>query len=99
MLHPASLSGRLLEWPPLRFIGRISYGLYLWQELFFSGHFAPEFHPFGPFSHAPLNFVAVFALATVSFFLVERPCMRLGHRLEPPAVEGRPELAPAGASA
>lgn len=95
MLHPNSLSGRFLEWRPLRFIGRISYGLYIWQELFFTGHFAPDLHPFGVFSRAPMNFVAVFVLATLSYYLVERPCMRLGHRLARPAIEGRPELAAA----
>lgn len=34
-LHPSSLSCRILEAAPLRYIGRLSYGLYLWQELFF----------------------------------------------------------------
>jgi len=28
--------GRFLELPPLRYIGRLSYSLYLWQELFLS---------------------------------------------------------------
>ena len=29
-----SVLSRALEWPPLRWIGALSYSLYLWQELF-----------------------------------------------------------------
>jgi len=32
---PGSLLGRFLELAPLRFIGRLSYSLYLWQQLYF----------------------------------------------------------------
>jgi len=39
VLNPANIFGRFLEWSVLRYIGRISYSLYLWQELFFTGHF------------------------------------------------------------
>jgi peptidoglycan/LPS O-acetylase OafA/YrhL len=96
MLHPASLSGRFLEWAPLRFLGRISYGLYLWQEILFTGHFAPGLQVLGKFSRFPLNFAAVLGLAVGSYYAIERPCMRLGHRLAHPALEGRPELRPRG---
>jgi peptidoglycan/LPS O-acetylase OafA/YrhL len=32
--QPGNLLGRVLEWQPLRWIGTISYSLYLWQEIF-----------------------------------------------------------------
>ncbi len=41
VIQPDSLLGRVLEWKPLRWIGTISYGLYLWQELFLP-EIAPE---------------------------------------------------------
>ena len=31
--HPASRTVRVLEWAPLRWVGRLSYSLYLWQSL------------------------------------------------------------------
>lgn len=35
VLHPNSIPGRILESKPIRWIGWISYSLYLWQQLFF----------------------------------------------------------------
>lgn len=92
MLHPESLTGRLLEWRPLRFVGKISFGLYLWQELFFTGHFAPLLRPLGYSGSFLVNASATCILAVLSYYMIERPCMRLGHRIAKPAVEGRPEL-------
>ena len=30
--HPRWLLGRILEWAPIRWVGRLSYSLYLWQD-------------------------------------------------------------------
>ena len=96
VLHPQSLFSQLLELPPMRFFGRISFGLYLWQELFFTDRYlGPGVRYLGFLDSAPWNFIATIALATASYYLLEKPCMRLGHRLAKPAVEGRPELAAA----
>ena len=92
MLHPQSPFSRLLETKPLRFVGRISYGLYLWQQLFVTGHFVPQNPALGFLTTFPASFLVSFALAMASYYWLELPCMRLGHRLARPAVEGRPEL-------
>lgn len=89
LLRPRSWLGRLLEWPPLRFVGRISFSLYLWQMIFLTGFYAPELHPFGDMQRLWVVWPCTFAAALLSFCLVERPSMRLGHRLAPPATEGR----------
>jgi peptidoglycan/LPS O-acetylase OafA/YrhL len=34
VIQPGNSLGRVLEWQPLRWIGTISYSLYLWQEIF-----------------------------------------------------------------
>ncbi len=79
--HPGSLLGRFLELAPLRFVGRISYSLYLWQQLFFVGHFHPDASTLGPLQRVPFNLTATFACALASYYLLEKPAMHFGHRL------------------
>ncbi len=75
------IGNRLLEWSPMRAIGRVSYGIYLWH--------LPVFYVVGRYgqswSHemrvlAALVGTAVCALA--SWFLIERPALRLKARFE-----------------
>jgi peptidoglycan/LPS O-acetylase OafA/YrhL len=88
--------GRLLNLRPVAFIGVMSYSLYLWQQLFLTNQnttFTGRF---------PLNLLFVFLAAGISYYLIERPCLRLRRRFLKPAhrmaVEDVPaagELAPA----
>jgi peptidoglycan/LPS O-acetylase OafA/YrhL len=87
ILNPATYLGIALEWAPLKYLGRISYSLYLWQELFFTGHLYVGF-PLGILQRTPLRFVAAFAIAMASYHLLERPLIKLGHKLAPPATPG-----------
>ena len=68
-----------LERGPLRWMGRISYGLYLWQQLFLVSHSA------GTLTAAARGFLpllaAVFAAASASYYLMERPVLRYGRGL------------------
>ena len=91
VLHPDNWLGQILEFAPLRFIGRISYSLYLWQMLFFTGHRYP-LNPLGILERWPLNMLLTFACALTSYYFIERPMMRLGHKLAPPATPGREDL-------
>ena len=79
LLHPESLTSRVLEWAPLRFVGRISFSLYLWQQLFFNPYVAPV--PGSLRSHTLLCWCAVFVCATASYYLIETPLVRRGHRI------------------
>lgn len=96
MLHGRAWMTRLLEWRPLRWIGRISYSVYLWHVLFFFRASA-ETQITNPvilaLSIRPVKYVAAFGVAALSYYFIEKPLMRLGHRLAPPATAGRPELA------
>lgn len=100
MLHAHSWSTRVLESAPLRFIGKISYSLYLWHVLFFS-RIAPEAHVTNrvlvALSGRPAKYFAALCAALLSYYLLEKPMMRLGHRLAPPMLPGRPELLESGA--
>jgi peptidoglycan/LPS O-acetylase OafA/YrhL len=90
VLHPEGWLGQLLESLPFVFVGRLSYSLYLWQQLFFTheeGHSVLR-----SLQSYPLNVIAVLACAIASYYLVEKPLMRLGHRLAPPATPGRTDL-------
>ncbi|MEP7354194.1 MAG: acyltransferase [Acidobacteriota bacterium] len=74
LLHPAWGISHLLEHRAARFIGRMSYSLYLWQQLFL----APGWEPTRWFQHLPVNIALTFLCAYASYHLIEKPCMRLG---------------------
>jgi peptidoglycan/LPS O-acetylase OafA/YrhL len=88
-LHPAGWLSRLLELAPLRWVGRISYGLYLWQQIFMTQHFAPG-EGFGANAHHGLNWLLTFVCAATTYSMVERPLVRLGHRFTGQPLPGRP---------
>lgn len=63
---------KILEFPPLRFVGLVSYSLYIWQQ---------------PWAVGPLSAWPTWAKATcvvgctlASYFLIERPAHRLNSR-------------------
>jgi peptidoglycan/LPS O-acetylase OafA/YrhL len=69
VLHPGSVVARFLSFKPMAVLGLVSYSVYVWQELF-------------------MGFRNVYALAIglplavfASYYWIERPCNRLGHRL------------------
>lgn len=88
--QPQAWLSRLLEWPALQWLGRLSYSLYLWQQLFFfSGH------PHRALQRFPLNLVLALSCAWLSYRFVERPAIRLGRAL----LETRNKFAKAVATA
>ena len=81
VLRPRSMLGRVLEHPVLRWIGRLSYSLYLWE--FFFVYYPGVPTTLGVWQTFPVNIIAAVACATASYYLVERPLIRVGHRLAP----------------
>ena len=94
VLHPTGPVGRLLESRPLRIVGRLSYSIYLWQQLFvvLDGCRVPAL---AFLQSLPWNLLATAVCASASYWLVEQPLIRLGHRLTPsrPSPRPRPSLA------
>lgn len=79
LLHSGGLAGRVLECGPLRWVGRISYSLYLWQQLFLIPPSSTR--PLGRLHDFPLDWIAAFGCALASYHLVEQPAIALGNRL------------------
>ena len=78
---------RVFEWAPLRWIGLISYSLYMWHLpllVIFTVQVAPWLHLTNKFVVYGLlwlwAFVVVFPFAFISFIMVEKPWMKLGDR-------------------
>jgi peptidoglycan/LPS O-acetylase OafA/YrhL len=76
--NPKSFVGLFLESPPLRWMGRLSYSLYLWQGLFLCTRF-PVQTPLGRIQMFPYNLACLFACACLSYYFVEQPMIRAGH--------------------
>ena len=68
--------GRFLNLPAVVFLGVLSYSLYLWQQIFINRYSD------SPYCAFPLNIILAFAMALVSYLLVEAPLLRLRNALE-----------------
>jgi peptidoglycan/LPS O-acetylase OafA/YrhL len=73
--NPDAPGVRLLQRPGVQLVGRLSYSLYLWQQLFlFSTSPIPLAHRF------PFDFLLTIACALTSYYVVERPFLALKDR-------------------
>ena len=74
--RPESAPVRFLELRPFVWIGTLSYSLYLWQQPLLNRHsdaFANRF---------PINLIGAFVLGSLSYYLIEKPVLRLRSRLK-----------------
>lgn len=69
--NPLSLANRLLSIPVMVYLGKISYSLYLWQQLFLTNENTTISGIF------PYNIGFSFLAALASYYLIEKPCLRL----------------------
>ena len=68
---------RVLAWRPIALLGLWSYSVYLWQQPFLNRHDQDSW-----WTAFPANLLATLAVAASSYYLVERPALRLRERLE-----------------
>ena len=68
--------GAFLRNRPLRYLGRISYGIYLWQELATSDLTRQQ-----PLWVEVLAVAGIIVLSAILFEVMERPLIRKGKRL------------------
>lgn len=95
------LSYKFLNLEPIQWIGRLSYSLYIWQQLFML-HKSFKLVPdnwlvakwFGSF---PQNIIMAFALATLSYYCLEKPFISMRKRFESnrQSKEKNPSVTPA----
>ena len=83
---PTSFAARLLSSHPLRWLGGVSYSLYLWQQPFLITR-VPNW---GFLRHFPWNLVCLFSIGISSHYLIERPFLKLKDRLSHPIPEPNP---------
>ena len=77
--NPRAILVRWLGLPPLVWTGRISYGLYLWHFPVFTV-IGAGFPALPPMQSGTLKVLATFCCATLSYYLLERPCLTLKRR-------------------
>jgi peptidoglycan/LPS O-acetylase OafA/YrhL len=83
VVNAESLPGRVLNYPAVVYIGVLSYSLYLWQQPFIgvdgtlnlSGRWMLLMNPVA-------RLIAIALCTAVSYYLVERPMLRLRTKLE-----------------
>jgi peptidoglycan/LPS O-acetylase OafA/YrhL len=88
VLHPNTVQGRILETKPFRWLGWISYSLYLWQQLFFGVNLAGSPPGLAVLRKPPVNLLALLLCATFSRYVIEKPFIRLGHKLAATSIAG-----------
>jgi len=76
---PSSWLGRLLETGVARWWGRLSYSVYIWQQLFLHPYELPSTLGFA--QRLPWNLVLTVLCASASYYFVERPLRRVGRRI------------------
>jgi len=72
--RPRSLLYRVLNYPPLAFVGVLSYSLYVWDNLFLNDEGRWLVNTF------PWNWACLVGVALLSYYAVEQPCLRLKDR-------------------
>jgi peptidoglycan/LPS O-acetylase OafA/YrhL len=70
---------RLLNFRIMNYTGKISYSLYIWQQIFFSVVVSR-------FLKFPFNILCILAVAVISYHLIEKPFLKLKERFEPKRV-------------
>ena len=82
-IHPSGKLGAVLRWKPLRALGLISYGFYVYHDLLhdFYSYFAARYFPSHPLTaSACAALLGTLVLSTLSYLLLEKPMLRLKRR-------------------
>ena len=78
--QPQTILFKFLNWRPLAFVGVLSYSLYIWNNLFLMGD------TLGMVNTFPLNLLSVFVIGLLSYFLLEKPFLKLKDYFHKPSL-------------
>jgi peptidoglycan/LPS O-acetylase OafA/YrhL len=81
VMRPGDWFARQLRRPAMEWLGRISYSIYLWQQLVFG--FAPAVWP-ARLVALPFLIGLIVVLAALSYRWIEQPMIRIGKRVAAP---------------
>jgi peptidoglycan/LPS O-acetylase OafA/YrhL len=84
VLHASEAPFRWMESAPLRLLGRISFSIYIWQQMFTEGGASHSTMVGKIFLAPPWSLLWIVPLAWLSYRWIELPGMRLGVRLTRP---------------
>jgi peptidoglycan/LPS O-acetylase OafA/YrhL len=70
-----SLFYKFLNTDTMNYLGKISYSLYIWQQLFFSSNI-------GGLGTFPLNIVCIFVVSIFSYHFIEKPFLAIKSRYD-----------------
>jgi len=79
-MPPKSLASRLLVFSPLRYVGKISFSIYLYHQLF--AFWTGRLYPSAPAFSIGMALAVTFLWAAKSWEWWEGPLVRLGHRYD-----------------
>jgi len=74
-----------LNWRPIRYVGVLSYSLYIWQQPFLNATNSYGFAAAPLVLQFPFNIAAAFAAAALSYHALEKPLLSLRSGLRPRA--------------
>lgn len=80
MINGNRILSYLLETPVFKLVGRLSYSIYLWQQLFLVWN-GSTVESMGMLQSFPLNLLAALSCATLSMLFIEKPLISFGHKL------------------
>ena len=80
IVNPEMWISKILECSVLRWIGKLSFSLYLWQQLFLTPN-ADRFLALGHLQIWPWNIIAAFLCAIISYYVIEKPFIKIGHSI------------------
>lgn len=78
---PEAATSRVLDFAPIAWLGRVSYGVYLWQQLFTAPRVQDRWQEYA-FASGTVRYVVIIIVAALSYYVIERPSLRLRDRVE-----------------